>query len=111
MQTKSANTTALYLSSLRRFFAWCESENLYGNITLGVKSPRIDTGHKKDAFSAKQIQGILGKMSRDSLKGKRDYAIFTLAVATGLRTCELIRANIDDIRTVNGEDCLFVQGK
>ena len=111
MQTKSANTTAIYLSSLRRFFSWCASENLYGDITLGVKSPRIDTGHKKDAFSVKQIQGILGKMSRDSIKGKRDYAIFVLAVATGLRTCEITRANIGDIRNVNGEDCLFVQGK
>ena len=107
----TASTIALYLSSLRRFFAWCASENLYSDITLGVKSPRIDTGHKKDAFSVKQIQGILSKMSRDSLKGKRDYAIFTLAVATGLRTCEITRANIGDIRNVNGEDCLFVQGK
>ena len=58
MQTKSVNTIALYLSSLRRFFAWCESEGLYPNITAGVKSPRIDTGHKKDAFSAQQSERV-----------------------------------------------------
>ena len=50
--TKSANTVSLYLSSLHRFFSWCESENLYRDITLGIKSPRIDTGHKRDALSA-----------------------------------------------------------
>lgn len=111
MQTRSANTTALYLSSLRRFFAWCESEKLYGNITLGVKSPRVDTGHKKDAFSAQQLKEIISGIERKGIKGKRDYAIFALTAATGLRTCEVIRADIGDIRNVNGETLLYIQGK
>ena len=111
MQAKSANTTAIYLSSLRRFFAWCASENLYGDITLGVKSPHIGTGHKKDAFSAQQIKSIISGIERKGVKGKRDYAIFTLCVATGLRTCEIIRADIQDIRNVGGETVLYIQGK
>ena len=109
-QSKSANTIALYLSSLRRFFAWCESEGVYPNITAGVKSPRIDTGHKKDAFSAQQLKKIISGIERKGIKGKRDYAIFALTAATGLRTCEVIRANVGDIRTVNGETVLYVQG-
>lgn len=108
---KSASTVALYLSSLRRFFSWCASENLYGDITLGVKSPRVDNSHKKDAFSAQQIKQIISGINRNSLQGARDYAIFCLTVATGLRTCEVIRADISDIRTVQGETCLFVMGK
>lgn len=107
----SSSTIALYLSALRRFFAWCESEGLYANITAGIKSPRIDTGHKRDAFSAKQLKAIISGINRNSLKGKRDYAIFALTAATGLRTCEIIRADFGDIRNVGGEDCLFVQGK
>lgn len=110
-QSKSANTIALYLSSLHRFFAWCESEGLYPNITAGVKSPRIDTGHKKDAFSAQQLKKIISGIERKGIKGKRDYAIFALTAATGLRTCEVIRADVGDIRTVNGETVLYVQGK
>lgn len=109
--TKSANTTALYLSSIRRFFSWCASENLYSDITLGIKSPKIDKGHKKDAFSASQIKQIITDIDRQSLKGKRDYAIFCLMSATGLRTCEVTRADVADIRTVQGETCLFIQGK
>ena len=110
-KNKTASTIALYLSALRRFFAWCASENLYGDITSGIKSPRIDTGHKKDAFSAQQLREIIGGINRNGLKGKRDYAIFCLTAATGLRTIEVVRADIGDIRTVNGVDCLYIQGK
>lgn len=108
---KSASTVALYISSLRRFFAWCASENLYGDISLGVKSPRIDNSHKRDCFTAKQIKAIIGGIERNGLKGKRDYALFALMAATGLRTIEISRADIGDIRNVCGEDCLFIMGK
>ena len=110
-QSKSASTIALYLSALRRFFAWCASENLYSDITSGIKSPRIDSGHKKDAFSAQQLREIIGGINREGLKGKRDYAIFALTAATGLRTVEVVRADVGDIRTVQGQACLYVQGK
>ena len=109
--TKSASTISLYLSALRRFFAWCESEGLYSNITTGIKSPKVDTSHKKDAFTAQQIKSIITSINRDNLKGKRDYALFCLISATGLRTCEIMRADICDIRTVQGENCLFIMGK
>ncbi len=105
------STIALYLSALRRFFAWLESEGMYPNITAGVKSPKQDTGHKKDAFSAVQLQSIMQSMNRRTLQGKRDYAMFTLIAACGLRTVEVIRANVGDIREVYGEYCLYVQGK
>lgn len=110
-ESKSASTIALYLSALRRFFSWCSSEGLYSDITSGIKSPRVDTGHKKDAFSAQQLKQIISGIERKTLKGKRDYAIFCLTAATGLRTCEVIRADISDIRTVYGEVCLFIRGK
>ena len=107
----SASTTALYLSSIRRFFSWCASEGLYSDITVGVKSPKVDAGHKKDCFTANQIRQIITDIDRHSLKGKRDYALFTLLSATGLRTVEVMRADICDIRVIQGETCLFIQGK
>ena len=110
-KSKSASTIALYLSALRRFFSWCQSEGFYSDITAGVKSPHIDTGHKKDCFTANQLKTIIGGIERNSLKGKRDYALFCLISATGLRTVEVVRADIRDIRTVQGETCLFVMGK
>ena len=108
---KSASTVALYLSSLRRFFAWCNSEGLYEDITAGVKSPHVETGHKKDCFTANQLKAIIGGIDRNSIKGLRDYAIFALMSATGLRCVEVMRANVADIRNIAGENVLYVQGK
>lgn len=108
---KSAGTIATYLSALRRFFSWTESEGLFPNITAGIKSPKQDSAHKKDCFTANQLKSIISNINRDNLKGARDYALFCLISATGLRTVEAMRANIGDIRNVGGVDCLFVQGK
>ncbi len=108
---KSAGTIATYLSALRRFFSWTESEGLFPNITAGIKSPKQDSGHKKDCFTANQLKTIISGINRDNLKGARDYALFCLISATGLRTVEAMRANIGDIRNIGGVDCLFVQGK
>lgn len=106
------STIALYLSSIRRFFSWCEAEGLYENITAGVKSPKMDnTMHKKDAFSAEQLKDILQGMNRNSLEEKRNFAIFALVAGCGLRTIEVIRADIGDIRTVQGVPVLYIQGK
>ena len=110
-ETKSASTVALYLSSLRRFFAWCQSEGLYEDISSGVKAPHVDTGHKKDCFTANQLKAIIGGIERNGLKGKRDYALFALVAATGLRCVEVMRADICDIRNVSGENVLYIQGK
>ena len=105
------NTIALYLSSIRRFFMWLEAEGYYSNIAINVKSPRIDTNHKKDCFSANQLKGIVQGMRQDTLDAKRNRAMFTLIAACGLRTCEVVRANVEDIRNVMGTPCLFVMGK
>ena len=105
------STVALYLSALRRFFAWCESEGLYENITAGVKSPKQDKGHKKDALSGSQIKACLQSMSRETRQGARDYAMFLLMATAGLRTCEVVRADVADIQQVQGVPVLFVHGK
>ena len=107
----SANSTALFLSSIRRFFAWCESEGLYANIAAGIKSPKISHDHKRDAFSAEELKSIIGGIDRNSLKGLRDYAIFTLTASTGLRTIEVTRANVGDLHRVAGVTVLDIQGK
>ena len=115
----SANSVALYLSALRRFFAWTETAGLYPNVMSGVKSPKISHEHKRDAFSAVELKRIISSMSRDSLEGmsrdsleaKRNYAIFALISSCGLRTIEVVRANVGDIHRVAGVAVLDIQGK
>ena len=107
----AASTVALYLSSIRRFFSWCESEGLYADITRGVKSPKQTHEHKRDAFSCDELKKILSGMRRETLEDKRNYAVFALIAATGLRTVEVMRADVGDIHSVGGVVMLDVQGK
>ena len=90
---KSA-TIALYLASIRRFFSWCEQKKVYPNISVGVKAPKQDRGHKRDFLGAKQLKLVLNTIDRSTLEGKRDYAIMVLMCVGGLRTIEISRANV-----------------
>ena len=111
LEKYSANSVSLYLSSIRRFFAWAESEGLYLNIARDVKSPKLTHGHKRDALSADELKGIIGGIERERVEGKRNYAIFCLIAACGLRTVEVARANIGDLHRVGGVMVLDIQGK
>ena len=104
-------TIAAYLSAIRRFFDWTESEGLYPNITKGIKAPKIDKGHKRDFLTASQIASMMNGINRSSLEGKRNFAILALMATGGLRTIEVARANVEDLSTVGGLPVLFVQGK
>ena len=108
---KKPATVALYLAAIKKFFSWCEQSGFYANITVGVKAPKIDKGHKKDNFSGVQIKSILAGINRNNLEGLRNYAMFALMVNCGLRTIELARANVEDLRNIGGVSVLFIQGK
>ena len=104
-------TIGLYLAACRRFFSWTEQAGIYPNVANGVKAPKQERGHKRDFFGAGQLKGILSGMKRDTLQGKRDFAMMALMSACGLRTIEISRANIEDLRNLGGEFVLYVQGK
>ena len=108
---RKSSTVAIYLAALRLFFTWTASENLFPNIATGIKAPKLNRGHKKDCFSASQLKGILRSIDRSDREGMRNYAIMALMATGGLRTIEISRAKIEDLRTVGGVPVLFVQGK
>ena len=108
---RKPSTISLYLSALRRFFAWTESEGIYANITAGVKAPKLSKGYKKDCFTAEQVKSIFAGIDRTNVEGLRNYAVLALMTAGGLRTIEIARAKIEDLRMVGGETVLYIQGK
>lgn len=110
---KSASTIQLYLCSAKLFFRWLAQEEIYKNIADNLKSRvRISHEHKKDALTAKQSKELLkSAKGKNSIKDKRNAAIIGLMLTAGLRTIEICRANIGDIRTINGAAFLYVQGK
>lgn len=110
-QTHKPTTTQNYIMALKQFFKWTADENIYPNIAEHVKGAKLDTEHKKDYLTANQVKKVLSGVDRDTLQGKRDYAILTLMLTAGLRTVEVVRANVEDIRTVADFTALYLQGK
>jgi integrase/recombinase XerD len=104
-------TVQSYIMAVKQFFNWTDQEALYPNIASRVKGPKLDTEHKKDYLTSKQVGAVLNDIDRETLRGLRDYAIVSLMVTAGLRTVEVIRANIEDLRTVADFTALFLQGK
>lgn len=107
----SPTTVTSYLVAVRKFFAWVESEKLYPNIAKSIKGAKRPKGFRKDVLTVAQIKDMLSNIDRTSLEGKRDYALINLLVRTGLRTVEIQRALIEDLRQEGGEAVLFIQGK
>lgn len=110
-QDHKPTTVQSYLTAVKLFFQWTDQEGLYPDIANHVKGAKLDTGHKRDYLTSKQAARLLEGIDRSSLKGLRDYAILSLMVTTGLRTVSVIRADIQDIRTVGDDVALFYQGK
>lgn len=104
-------TVQSYLAAVKLFFKWTEQEGFYPNIADRVKGAKIDTEHKKDYLTTKQVNKLLGTIDRSTLKGKRDYAMLSVMVTTGLRTISIVNANIEDMRTAGDATALFYRGK
>lgn len=108
---RSASTIQGYITTLRLFFSWCAQEGLYANVAERIKTPVIDTDHKKDPLSAQQTAQLLSGIDRETETGARDYAIIALMATTGLRTISVVCADVGDIQTVSGIPVLFYRGK
>lgn len=111
MANYKAATVQAYIVAVKRFFAWTEERKIYPDIAKNVKGAKLDTEHKKDYLTVKQARQVLGVIDREDLKGKRDYAIISLMMTTGLREISVIRANIGDIRPAGDDMALYYQGK
>lgn len=104
----SSLTTGSYLTSLRKFYEWTEGETIYPNIAKSVKTPKRRQTFRKQHLTETASKDLLHYFEEKSL---RDFAIVNLALRTGLRTIEIVRANIGDITFKGGRRILLVWGK
>ena len=104
-------TVNAYIVAVRLFFRWTAQEGLYPNISDHLKGAKIERGHKKDYLSARQAKAIISSIDQDDLQGLRDYAVFALMLTAGLRTIEVIRADLGDLTVLGGDTVLYIQGK
>ncbi|MFW6281709.1 MAG: tyrosine-type recombinase/integrase [bacterium] len=108
---KSINTINSYLTAVRKFFKWLQSEKIYPNIAEDIKSLKKPKGHQRDCLTIEQVRQALNSIDTSTLAGKRNFAIFNLLVRTGLRTIEIARGKVGDIRQKNSQAVLYIQGK
>lgn len=117
LREHKATTVQSYLSSVKVFFKWTKEAGQYDNIAKSVKLPKVDNaGYKKDYLQVNQCRKLLKSIERESLKGKRDYAIILLMMTSGLRTIEVVRANVEDLQDAETErgrkyTRLYIMGK
>ena len=107
-QSLSSLTISSYITAVRKFYEWAEGEKLYPNIAKGVKTPRRQQAFKKQHLTDAKSKELLDHFQSLSL---RDYAIVNLILRTGLRTIEVVRADIEDITFKGERRVLKVWGK
>ena len=108
---RKPTTIKSYIVAVRLFFQWTNQEGLYPNIAEKIKGAKLDQAHKKDYLTVNQIKDVLNNIDTSTLTGARDYAIIVLMVTGGLRTIEVSRADMDDMRNVGNSPALYIQGK
>ncbi len=108
---KSAYSVSSYLTSVRRFFSWLEVKGLHTNVAREVKGAKKPKGFRKDTLTPEQLRSALDGIDRSTLEGLRDYAMFNLMARTALRTVEVSRATVGDLRQEGGRAILWVTGK
>lgn len=104
----SSLTISSYITAVRKFFEWAEAEKFYPNVAKGIKTPRRIQAFKKQHLTDAKSSELLSHFQNLSL---RDYAIVNLILRTGLRTIEVVRADIGDITFKGERRILKIWGK
>ena len=108
----ATGTQQQYLRSVKHFFKWTAAEGLYPNVADNVHGAKVRHDiHKKDALQREDVAQIADTIDRSDETGKRLYAMYLLCVICGLRTIEIHRADVADLKTVGGTTYLYLQGK
>lgn len=102
-------TVGSYLTVVRKFYAFAEANKYYPNVAKEIKTPKKRQIFEKETLTELESGKLNGYIK--ATKNARDYAIVNLIQNTGLRTIEVVRANIEDLTIRSGKRVLLVQGK
>lgn len=105
----SQYTVSFYVTVIRKFYQLVEDSTPgYRSPVRGVKGGKINSRvYCKDSLTKGQIKGLLKAVDGN----RRDRALVMLMVYNGLRTVEVARANIEDLRNQGDKEVLWIQGK
>jgi integrase/recombinase XerD len=115
LKAYKANSINAWLSGVRAFFSWAKGKRmLVINPTDGVRGARRkDTSkkHKRETLTDQEVGRLLDQPDTSKPEGVRDLAWISLMLFTAMRTVEVQRAELKDLRTVGNKLVLDVTGK
>jgi integrase/recombinase XerD len=105
----------IWLAGLRSFFGWlAEVGEIPFDPTQAIKgASRRGTNkrHVRESLTDREVVRLLAQPNRETKEGVRDYAILCIMLYTAARGIEIHRADLADLKTVDGALVLNVQGK
>lgn len=107
----SVFTVISHLGAIKSLFSFLATRNLYQDIARDIKSPKKPKEFMRDALTKEQAQKLLKSVSGNDMIAKRNYAIISTLLRCGLRSVEIVRADIGDVKSRNGTYVLWVHGK
>ncbi len=110
---KSDATLRLTDTVMRKFFGYLFKHGIYRDVAADCEKLRLDKSatHNKESLSDSQAKKLLASIKGEDLISKRDKAIIALALCSGLRVCEISRANKENFKECGDYYQLNVQGK
>jgi integrase/recombinase XerC/integrase/recombinase XerD len=107
----SPRTGNLYLTSVRQFFKYLESNRIYPDVSAGLKGFKRSYGFNRDPLTLQQARDLLSSIDTSDIIGTRDFAMINLMLRTGLRTMEVVGSDVGDIRQTSNATLLYVRSK
>ncbi len=105
-------SVSTYLTALRRFCQHLvDGGTLKENPAKHVGGNRRPMTHSRVPLGYTDVEKLLESIDNSTLRGVRDYAMIKTMLGCGLSGIEMIRANVEDIRHLQGKTVLSVQGK
>lgn len=111
---KETSTAKLFFGRAKKFTAWLAKRGYIAcNYADGLKGVALDTTvHSKDALTVDEVIDTLQTFSTAKKEIElRNKAIMYLLINCGLRSCEVIRADVGDIEKRRGVWTMKIWGK
>lgn len=109
-KAKSPLTAASYLNAVKLFYAWLHDNNAtITNIAADVDLPKRAKRFERKPLTEAKAEELLTEA--DTTATARDKAIISLLLKSGLRTIEVVRADIKDMQRIGDDVVLYIQGK
>lgn len=103
-------TAARMLSIARRILAeQVYAGNLAANPATDIKGFSLDNESTHISLNKQQARDLLAAIDRDTVTGKRDYALISLLLRTGIRRSECTALNIGDFTQEQGHTVMTVR--